>query len=239
MLLDRNYLINKFGANLTEKTDLNLGCPVLSSIPNFNEIKRNILVDLKDRINDQIWNLFPFLSIISEIKEPITKIDSNAFKGLNKLEIIDLTNNQIKQLNGNVFDGLCSLHRLCLENCQIVEIDINTFYGLSNLVKLDLDKNKLTYLDSNWFNGLVNLEVLYLHENKISKIYPKCFSGLKKIKFLSLCQNKVNFKSFACEKFLDTYCDLNHSQKSLICSYTFVANFDEFILQFEKTKCKI
>lgn len=250
MLLDRNFLIKRYGSKLSEQTFMKLNRLDLITNPNLKEIPTEVLkeVDL-EKLNKSLplglqsflCNFFKVDSIDEfnkerlqpKIEEPITEIDSETFRGLSQLNNIKFSYNHIKRLDGNLFEGL-NFKVLDLNHCQIVEIDVCAFQGLSSLTKLSLEKNKLTSLDSNLFNGLVNLELLYLHENMISRINSKCFSDLKKIKFISLCQNEVSFKSFACENFMDTYWDAKDFQKNLICSYTFIADFDEFILQFSE-----
>lgn len=220
MLLDRNQLIKEFGPNLVEKTSLYLNRSSLINNPYFKSFHDTILktIDI-GKINQSFNTRF-----LSKLNEQITKIDQNAFRGLSNLEFISLDNNQIKKLDANIFEGLDRLKTLYLENSQIFEIDTRAFQGLSGLVKLGLERNKLTNLDSNLFNPLVSLEILFLHENLITHINSKCFSGLKKIRFLSLCRNKTSFISFSIQD--------SSFASDLICSYKFVTDFDEFMLQF-------
>ncbi|XP_028841867.1 vasorin b [Denticeps clupeoides] len=89
------------------------------------------------------------------------------FAGMDKLEMVDLSQNQLSELPDRVFQSMSSLRNL------------------------DLSGNKITHVSQHSFFGLVQLERLYLYSNQIQTIHPDAFSSLIHLLELKLQGNQL------------------------------------------------
>jgi Leucine-rich repeat (LRR) protein len=76
------------------------------------------------------------------------------------LKKLDLIWNPIEKLESNWFSGLNNLEELDLERCRIKRIAAGAFNGLKKLKKLVMTWNPID-LKPNMFPGLKNLEIVY------------------------------------------------------------------------------
>ncbi len=74
----------------------------------------------------------------------ISIIGTGLFRGLDKLEVLDLDNNQLVTLDGTVFVELNKLERVSLIGNHISSIDIRDLADLPKLTYLFLDENPLS-----------------------------------------------------------------------------------------------
>lgn len=234
VILNRTYLINEFGNNLYTLNEINCSCHGLFSIPT-NEFLTNMRNNILSSFDiNKLRNILPPTLEPFGWREPITKINPEAFRGLSNLDALHLSRNIFKKLDANLFEDLCSLKHLHIGECHIAEIDTRAFQGLANLIELHLSDNKLSSIDNvNLFNGVPKLERLYLHSNTIFYIDPKCFAGLTKIYRLSLYDNPINFKSFYGKQQFDDYYMRSNKLEQLEIVFD---NFDQFINHFNKCK---
>ena len=157
----------------------------------------------------------------------IRKIDSNTFKGLNKLRILDLYNNEIEEIDVKSFESLSNLKELSLNNNKLNRIDSNTFKGLTNLETLWLDNNEIVEIDVKSFESLSNLKALWLNNNKLKEIDRKCFERLKSIEVIEIYENEgLNALSFI--KTSTKYC----YDKTKIEKYGSISERNKFLQQF-------
>ena len=100
----------------------------------------------------------------------LTELPSGVFRGLLRLEHVDLGGNKLN-LGPDIFaNDLANLDYLSLYENQLTELPSGVFTGLSNLGRLDLSGNWLTGLSSGALVGLRRVRALWLQGNRGSPI---------------------------------------------------------------------
>lgn len=144
---------------------------------------------------------------------------SEVFKGIVKLEILDLKNNNIKYIEKMAFAPLSNtLIELCLEGNKLSETPrmsalTDSFAHLKSLVRLNLARNNLSQIHE--LNKLVKLsELNFAHNqirrlrgallppsivdlnlasNRIESLSNDSFTNLANLKYLNLDDNQISF----------------------------------------------
>ena len=132
----------------------------------------------------------------------IKRIDPSAFKGLNNLEILYLTDNQIEEIGANLFLDLSKLKILSFYNNKLQRLEAYSFKGLDNLEEIRLYDNEIRAIEENAFSGLPKLKKLSLTKNALKRIEAFMFEGLYNLEVLFLCENQIE------EIDLDSFRDL-------------------------------
>ncbi|KAG6445885.1 chondroadherin isoform X2 [Manduca sexta] len=121
------------------------------------------------------------LEVLDLSKTEIGSIPLDAFKGLAKLQQIDLSDNQFVTVPESLSLVGNTLKYLTFNNNPIVELNDDSFVGLSNLLELEVGEND--YLDEvkrSTFTPLKSLRVLHLcHNPNLRYISHNAFRGLK------------------------------------------------------------
>lgn len=116
----------------------------------------------------------------------ITYIQPGAFKHLDTLNNLAITNTSIRTLSRNNFRGLRSLKTLALNKNKINTIEDGTFLGLENLEQLILNDNRITKLNENTFEGLKFLKGLFLNDNPIEYIHDSALHNMEDLTHLNI-----------------------------------------------------
>ncbi|KAM9328898.1 reticulon-4 receptor [Gastrophryne carolinensis] len=134
------------------------------------------------------------LSILWIHSNNISHIESGAFRGLTKLEELDMSDNHnLKSVTPLTFRGLVHLHTLHLNRCGLQDLPLGIFQGLFSLQYLYLHDNNLRFLPDDTFVDLGNLTYLFLHGNKLNTLSENVFSGLKNLDRLLVHQNRLDY----------------------------------------------
>ncbi|XP_020029357.2 toll-like receptor 5 [Castor canadensis] len=128
------------------------------------------------------------------IKDP----DQNTFAGLNRSSVIqlDLSHGFIFSLNSEVFKMLKDLKILNLSYNKINTIADRAFYGLDSLQILNISYNLLGELHNSNFHGLPSIAYIDLQKNHIGIIQKETFIFLKKLQTLDLRDNAITTINF-------------------------------------------
>lgn len=166
------------------------------------------------------------LTEINLYNSRITKIDSNAFESVTKLEKLILNNNEITSIDGNCFSNLSNLKYIYLNDNKLKTIDANTFKGPVNLYWLTMSRNEIEEIDENAFESLSNLKYLNLDNNRLRRVgNGKCFEPLKSIEVILLYENKeMKSQSFVRPSHEIAY--------NFVKKYGYLTDWNMFLQQF-------
>ncbi|KAF5405073.1 TLR4 interactor with leucine rich repeat [Paragonimus heterotremus] len=152
----------------------------------------------------------PDLTILSLRSNPVRSLARGVFKGLSRLELLDLSDNRIGYLETGTFTQNCCSHirELRLAQNILTALDAEILMGLSHLEVLDLRQNPLQQPDINVFAPCAStLMELYLshddripfggfntptpEELKLTNVTKDTFNGLSNLQTLSLRGNRL------------------------------------------------
>lgn len=117
----------------------------------------------------------------------LSSIQSNAFRHLQQVKILDISNNQLTRLMDNHFSDMLSIESINVSQNSINLIQPFTFTDLKTLKNLDLSNNQL-YSD-NFLEQIISIESINLKNNQYSHIDLSLF---KKIENINLLENPWN-----------------------------------------------
>ena len=138
------------------------------------------------------WDLSGLRGTLSLEGAGITKLKSEDFQGLSKLQKLNLYQNELTALPDGVFDNLSRLEWLSLAHNDLSELPSGVFDGVSNLESLYLDRLPYSALRSGVFDGLSNLKSLGLRGMGLSELPDGVFDGLASLEELFLGKNKLS-----------------------------------------------
>lgn len=132
----------------------------------------------------------------------IFKLMEHSFRGLSKLEVLEVARNELEITSYKALRSLTSLKSLDLESNEFHEISGNSFQNLHQLTELRLGDNDLTQIDvsssssnrtisANAFEGLRNLKFLDLYRCELTEVPSHAFSYIPNLTNLKLHYNNI------------------------------------------------
>ncbi|KAM3960863.1 uncharacterized protein ACR2FA_005002 isoform 1-T2 [Aphomia sociella] len=144
----------------------------------------------------------------------LSRVDREAFKGLEYLIDVDLSGNNISYVDPEAFldsrgllnvelqdnpigvvDGpfliSTTLQYLDISSCNLSEINPQFFDNVTSLTTVDLSNNPLKILDAGVFDVLTSLDTLKLNDCKLTTISENVFSTAFNLKNLELAGNQL------------------------------------------------
>ena len=160
----------------------------LDSLKQILLYKSNLSV-ISNGIFDGLNNMYH----ISLSYNPIVRLESNAFAGLNSLKVLHLIELDWElQIEDGCFSPLENLRLLDLSgNFGVSNLKADAFVGLKSLITLNLSRCHLTSIHNDWFSGLGKLEQINLRGNHLECLDLSVLSSLTKLKKLILDQDQV------------------------------------------------
>lgn len=169
---------------------LNLGYNEIHSLdrylfkytPNLTRLYlNNNPIEILDHVSILAISSATNLEVLDLSKTDIDSIPLDAFRGLIKLQQIDLSDNHFVTVPESLSLVGSTLKYLTFNNNPVVELNDDSFVGLSNVIELEVGEND--YLDEvkrGTFTHLKSLKVLHLcHNRNLRYISHNAFRGLK------------------------------------------------------------
>ena len=111
------------------------------------------------------------------------------------LETLDLSYNSLTKLPSDAFSQLPKLNSLRLDGNKLSELEDRAFGGLSSLQTLNLANNNLNVLPPELFttsSSPSRLQELYLQNNSLNVLAPGLFSNLHQLLVLNISRNEIS-----------------------------------------------
>lgn len=170
------------------------------------------------------------LENINLFNEGFCTVNANSFVNFKNAKNMSLKSNNLKNIEPNAFYGLAKLEVLNLSQSNPIlfsTIEPEAFNGLNSLVQLNMNSHNNRWEDElekehqvclkskNLFKHLPRLNYLELANNQISLIEPDYFKTLSNLVHLDLSNNQIASVSSMCLKGLTGLVELNLSQNRL------------------------
>ncbi|KAJ8735238.1 hypothetical protein PYW07_006858 [Mythimna separata] len=188
----------------------------LTEVP-YDELSLSVYI--LDLNGNNITTLKPFpgdikMRRLQIANNRLTRVDKEAFKGLEYLIDVDLSGNNISYVDPEAFldsRGLLNvelqdnplstvegpflasstLQYLDISSCNLSTINPQFFDNITTLTTVDLSGNPLKTLEAGMFDVLTSLETLKLNDCKLTSISENTFSSAVNIKYLELSGNHL------------------------------------------------
>ncbi|CAL7933841.1 unnamed protein product [Xylocopa violacea] len=146
---------------------------------------------------------------INIVNSNIKKINTNAFsKFSDSLTELNITGSGVEEIEPDAFRGLNKLQLLGLSNNKVRSIDASWIRGLSNLKSLVLYRNRISNIDPQIYDLLPELQLWDIAYNDINAcLTPENLRKLKKLKLILITGNPWNYR---CRSSMTWYLGSNH-----------------------------
>jgi Leucine rich repeat len=161
----------------------------------------------------------------------VTTIESQAFVGLDGLEMLDLSHNQISDLPEDVFEPLHDIEEIKLQHNHLRNFSFDVFATNQNLQVVDLRFNNMTTLVPIQYKGEFSIEALIISFNDLTNISELC--QLHKLEHMDLEGNQnLDFQTFKpkCWKNLRVLYLENTNLKSLNNDYRLFVGLNNLVI---------
>ena len=190
----------------------------------FAGLKSLKILNISNNIITEIWaDTFQPLKQLSTLllaNNRIRNIDASLFWAIPTLETLDLDHNKaVKLVHRLMFRGLNRLQNLQLADCGITDITEGAFADLSSLkhlnisfnnltsiplalgdlhflLTLDMEGNQISTLSPDSLEGLYQLQGLNLKGNRLHQIPADLFSNTPKVAVINLANNLINWLEY-------------------------------------------
>ena len=123
----------------------------------------------------------------------LQKVPERALRNLQKLRVLDLSNNHIDVIKKFDFSGVeNTLETLSLADNFIINVEMETFNGFKRLEKLDLQGNSILHVLP-LASGTLKLTHFNLAENSLQEIPFSTLTQLKSLHTINLSKNRIGY----------------------------------------------
>ena len=112
------------------------------------------------------------------------------FRGLSRLQTLDLSHNPLEKLPAGVFLSTISLENLYLNDCELTHVEQDAFKGLESLHILDLSNNILHQISFDTFIIYSQLRSFNISSNSLVSLPEGLFSNMSTLESLALANNQ-------------------------------------------------
>ncbi|XP_020497473.2 TLR4 interactor with leucine rich repeats [Labrus bergylta] len=106
----------------------------------------------------------------------IQYVGNHVFQNLKKLSKLSLSNNRISRLDSEALKGLSCLREFLIDGNELEEIPAGLLDSLESVEELDFSRNRISNVDSLAFSQLTHLRVLKLKNNMLTSLSGDIFS---------------------------------------------------------------
>ncbi|XP_053408268.1 G-protein coupled receptor GRL101-like [Mercenaria mercenaria] len=172
-----NNIIERSHINLISLVRLNLShCDIDNISPfAFHNVRHLLTLDLSFNVIKVLRkSTFEVLTHLTELNMmgnlELTIIESNAFRGLKRIQNLDLAGGKFRRVSANTFSGL-TLEYLDLSDGSIEQIEPLAFKDIS-VTTIRFDNNNIKSFHQDMFNGVLNLKKLRTPAYKFCCVRP-------------------------------------------------------------------
>ena len=183
----------------------------------FSNLQDALLINQQLTLNDiPMFTSSDGLIYLALHRCSLHNLPRSTFAGLNRLQILNISDNYISSFQKGVFHDLSNLIVLRLDNNVLTNLDMSVFQRLSSLKYLfltrnylnlidgevailpslcviDLSHNNLTVVRKNSFRNSAMLAVIDLGYNRISNIESGAFFNMTSFRFLVAFKNVLTY----------------------------------------------
>ncbi|CAK1544381.1 unnamed protein product [Leptosia nina] len=161
----------------------------LKSFPSDIKMRRLQIADNRlTRVERQAFKGLEYLIDVDLSGNNITYVDPETFLDSRGLLNVELQDNPLGNIEG-AFLISGTLQYLDISNCKISFINPQFFDNITSITTLDLSNNPLNKLDDDVFDDLTSLETLKLNDCKLTYLSKNVFYALVNLKNLELAGN--------------------------------------------------
>jgi len=153
---------------------------------------------MKLNLSDNYITTLPFTAFRSLNRLSTLDISNNtivdigeAFVDMPEIKFLDLSYNHLPSIRTGSFKKMPKLLSLHLDHNSVIKIEPDAFQELWDLEKLHLTKNGISNIRTDTFRTLPSLEKLYLDDNLIKELDERSFQNLLSLKELHLEYNLI------------------------------------------------
>lgn len=151
----------------------------------------------------------PKLEVIDLHRNKIENISEDAFVDLINLEALAMGYNRIKFLAENIFSKLFSLKEILLDNNRIQVLHPRIFGSFRNVLNINFGQNGILVLPENILENATSLEEVLFYANKLERVPRDLFKNNLKLRTCTFDINNIKFIDFNLFNHLSTLKHVN------------------------------
>uniref|UniRef100_A0A674E908 TLR4 interactor with leucine rich repeats n=1 Tax=Salmo trutta TaxID=8032 RepID=A0A674E908_SALTR len=147
----------------------------------FSKLIKLRFLNLAQNKQAAVRNVFTFsqlrsLSTLLLSENEIQYVGNHVFQNLKKLSKLSLSNNNISRLESQALKGLSSLRELLMDGNELEDIPAGLLDPLERIEELDFSRNHISTVNPMAFKELKHLRVLKLKDNRLTSLSGHIFA---------------------------------------------------------------
>lgn len=147
----------------------------------FSKLSQLRFLNLAHNKQSAVTNVLTFsqlraLSTLLLSENEIQHVGNHVFQNLKRLSKLSLSNNRISRLDSEALKGLSSLRELLIDGNKLEEVPTGLLDPLLRIERLDFSRNRIANVNSSAFSKLKYLKVLKLSNNFLTSLSGGVFA---------------------------------------------------------------